>query len=94
MRGRVSTVLGQQATQIDQLIVDGNQLFAALDARRDALASSLIAGIDDVSAQTLRPRRRQPQEFGPTLTKLNLVLDNLNGRNKQIEEASGACPLL
>ena len=35
---------------MNQLIVDGNQLFAALDERRQAL-STLIAGIDDVSQQ-------------------------------------------
>ncbi len=87
----VSTVLGQRATQIDRLIVDGNQLFAALDARRSALAS-LIAGIDDVSAQLSGLVADNRKEFGPTLTKLNLVLDNLNGRSKQIEEAITRLP--
>lgn len=41
----VSKTLGDRAGQVNQLIVDGNQLFAALDQRSQAL-SSLIAGID------------------------------------------------
>ncbi len=40
------------------LVEDGNQLFAALDARRAAL-SALISGIDDVAAQ-ISLCRRQP----------------------------------
>ena len=47
---RVSETLAQRAGQVNQLIVDGNMLFAALDERRQAL-SRLIAGIDDVSEQ-------------------------------------------
>ncbi len=87
----VSTLLGQRATQVNQLIVDGNQLFAALDARRAALAS-LIAGIDDVSAQLSGLVADNREQFGPTLTKLNLVLDNLNGRKDRIEEALKRLP--
>ncbi|MDY6997413.1 MAG: MCE family protein, partial [Actinomycetota bacterium] len=44
---RVSDTLAQRAGQVNELIVDGNLLFAALDERRQAL-SNLIAGIDDV----------------------------------------------
>ena len=46
----VSDTLAERAGQVNQLVVDGNLLFAALDERRQAL-SNLIAGIDDVSAQ-------------------------------------------
>ena len=46
----VSDTLAQRAGQVNQLIIDGNLLFAALDERRQAL-SNLIAGIDDVSQQ-------------------------------------------
>ena len=44
----VTAVLAERAGQVNKLIVDGNQLFAALDARRAALAE-LISGIDGVS---------------------------------------------
>ncbi len=47
---KVSDTLAQRAGQVNQLITDGNLLFAALDERRQAL-SNLIAGIDDVSQQ-------------------------------------------
>ena len=35
----VTAVLAERAGQVNKLILDGNQLFAALDARRAALAS-------------------------------------------------------
>ena len=54
----------QRAGQVNQLITDGNLLFAALDERRQAL-SNLIAGIDDVSRPAFGLRRRQPREFRP-----------------------------
>ena len=55
---KVSDTLAQRAGQVNQLITDGNLLFAALDERRQAL-SNLIAGIDDVSATAFGIRRRQ-----------------------------------
>jgi phospholipid/cholesterol/gamma-HCH transport system substrate-binding protein len=60
----VSDVLAERAGQVNKLIVDGNQLFAALDARRAALAE-LIAGIDDVSAQLSGFVADNRKEFGP-----------------------------
>ncbi|MCV7321056.1 MCE family protein [Mycolicibacterium confluentis] len=87
----VTNTLGQRAKQVNQLIVDGNQLFAALDERRAAL-SSLIAGIDDVSQQISGFVADNRKEFGPALTKLNLVLDNLNSRREQISQALKRLP--
>jgi phospholipid/cholesterol/gamma-HCH transport system substrate-binding protein len=87
----VSKTLGERAKQVNQLIVDGNQLFAALDARRAAL-SSLIAGIDEVSQQISGFVADNRKEFGPALTKLNLVLDNLNSRREQISQALRRLP--
>jgi phospholipid/cholesterol/gamma-HCH transport system substrate-binding protein len=73
------------------LIVDGNQLFAALDERRTAL-STLIAGIDDVSQQISGFVADNRKEFGPSLSKLNLVLDNLLSRRDQISLALKRLP--
>lgn len=87
----VSGLLGQRAKQVNQIIVDGNQLFAALDERRAALAN-LIAGIDDVSVQLSGLVADNREQFGPTLNKLSLVLDNLNGRSEQISEALKRLP--
>jgi phospholipid/cholesterol/gamma-HCH transport system substrate-binding protein len=87
----VTKTLGDRAKQVNQLVVDGNQLFAALDERRQAL-SSLIDGIDDVSQQLSGFVADNRKEFGPTLTKLNLVLDDLNERRDHISEALKRLP--
>lgn len=87
----VTDVVAQRADQVNRLIVDGNQLFVALDERRQAL-SSLIAGIDDVSEQLSGFVADNRREFGPALTKLNLVLDNLLERREHISEALRRLP--
>mgnify|MGYP000524718894 CR=1 FL=1 len=88
---RVSDLLAQRAGQVNQLIVDGNLLFAALDERRQAL-SNLIAGIDDVSAQLSGFVADNKREFGPALEKLNAVMDNLLQRRDHIGEALKRLP--
>lgn len=87
----VTSVLAERAEQVDKLVNDGNQLFAALDARRAAL-SRLIAGIDDVAAQISGFVADNRREFGPALSKLNLVLANLNERRDYITEALERLP--
>jgi phospholipid/cholesterol/gamma-HCH transport system substrate-binding protein len=87
----VTAVLAERAGQVNKLILDGYQLFAALDARRAALAQ-LIAGIDAVSQQLSGFVADNRQEFGPALSKLNLVLDNLNERRDYISEALKRLP--
>jgi phospholipid/cholesterol/gamma-HCH transport system substrate-binding protein len=88
---RVSDTLAQRAGQVNQLINDGNQLFAALDERRQAL-SNLISGIDDVSRQLSGFVADNQREFGPALEKLNLVMDNLLERRDHIGEALKRLP--
>jgi phospholipid/cholesterol/gamma-HCH transport system substrate-binding protein len=87
----VTGVLADRAGQVNQLITDGNQLFAALDERRAAL-SSLIAGIDDVSQQLSGFVSDNRREFNPALKKLNLVLDNLLERREHISEVLKRLP--
>ena len=87
----VTAVLAERAGQVNKIIVDGNQLFAALDARRAALAE-LISGIDDVSQQLSGFVADNRKEFGPALTKLNSVLDNLDERRDYISEALKRIP--
>jgi phospholipid/cholesterol/gamma-HCH transport system substrate-binding protein len=87
----VTKVLANRAGQVNQLITDGNQLFAALDERRAAL-SNLIAGIDDVSQQISGFVADNRREFGPALRKLNLVLDNLLERREHISQALRRLP--
>jgi phospholipid/cholesterol/gamma-HCH transport system substrate-binding protein len=87
----VTKTLADRSEQVDQLIVDGNQLFAALDERRQAL-SQLIAGIDEVSQQISGLVADNRKEFGPVLEKLNAVLSNLNERRDYISEALKRLP--
>lgn len=88
---KVSDTLAQRSGQVNQLIVDGNLLFAALDERRQAL-SNLIAGIEDVSEQISGFVADNRREFKPALEKLNLVLDNLLERREHIGEALKRLP--
>ncbi|HEV7418626.1 MAG TPA: virulence factor Mce family protein [Mycobacterium sp.] len=88
---RVSDTLAQRAGQVNQLITDGNLLFAALDERRQAL-SNLISGIDDVSRQLSGFVADNQREFGPALQKLNAVMDDLLQRRDHIGEALRRLP--
>lgn len=87
----VTGVLGQRADQVNKLILDGNQLFAALDQRRQALGA-LIGGIDDVSTQLSGFVTDNQKEIGPTLKKLNLVMDNMIERKERIAGALERLP--
>lgn len=87
----VTAVLAERADQVNKLVVDGNQLFAALDARGAALAE-LISGIDGVSQQLSGFVADNRKEFGPALNKLNSVLDNLDERRDYISEALKRLP--
>ena len=87
----VTGVLGQRAAQVNQLVLDGNQLFAALDERRQALGA-LIGGIEDVSQQLSGFVADNQKEIGPTLNKLNLVLDNMIERKDRIAGALDRLP--
>lgn len=84
-------MLSDRAAQVNKLIDQGNELFAALDERRAAL-SALIAGIDDLSAQLSGFVADNRKEFGPALSKLNQVIGNLNERKEFITEALKRLP--
>lgn len=88
---RVSDTLAQRAGQVNQLITDGNLLFAALDEKRQAL-STLISGIDDVSQQLSGFVADNRREFLPAMEKLDAVLANLLERREHIGEALRRLP--
>jgi len=87
----VTSVLSDRAKQVNQLINDGDQLFGALAERRAAL-SQLISGIRGLSIQLSGFVSDNRREFGPALSKLNTVLDNLNVRRDYITEALKRLP--
>jgi phospholipid/cholesterol/gamma-HCH transport system substrate-binding protein len=88
---KVSDTLAQRAGQVNQLVTDGNLLFAALDERRQAL-NTLIAGIDDVSHQLSGFVADNKREFEPLLRRLNAVMANLLERREHIGEALKRLP--
>jgi phospholipid/cholesterol/gamma-HCH transport system substrate-binding protein len=87
----VTKILADRAGQVNQLIVDGNQLFAALDERRSNI-STLISSIEPLSRQLSGFVADNRREFGPALKKLNLVLDNLLERREHLSEALRRLP--
>jgi phospholipid/cholesterol/gamma-HCH transport system substrate-binding protein len=87
----VTKVLADRSAQVNQLVVDGNQLFAALDERRAAL-STLISSIAPVSQQISGFVADNRREFGPALRRLNSVLDDLLQRRDHISEALKRLP--
>lgn len=87
----VSDTLAQRADQVNKLVIDGNQLFAALDERRQSLGT-LISGIRGVSQQLSGFVADNKREFGPALKQLNLVLDELLKRKEHISEALKRLP--
>jgi phospholipid/cholesterol/gamma-HCH transport system substrate-binding protein len=87
----VTSVLSQRADQVNKLVDDGNELFAALDERRAALGQ-LISGIGGLSTQISGFVADNRKEFGPALSKLNSVLSNLNERRDYITEALKRLP--
>jgi phospholipid/cholesterol/gamma-HCH transport system substrate-binding protein len=88
---KVSDTLAQRSGQVNQLITDGNLLFAALDERSQAL-SSLIGGIQAVSQQLSGFVADNRREFAPALQHLNAVLDDLLQRKEHIGEALRRLP--
>ncbi len=89
--GSVSSIVAKRADQINTLFTDGDQLFGALEERRQAL-TNLIAGISDLAEQLSGFVSDNRVLFGPTLEQLNLVLDNLNSRRDHISEALKRLP--
>jgi phospholipid/cholesterol/gamma-HCH transport system substrate-binding protein len=87
----VTQVLNQRAGQVNKLVTDGNQLFAALDERRQAL-STLIGGIDEVSRELSGFVADNRTELTPALTQLNAVMDNLLERRERISGALRRLP--
>lgn len=77
---RSTDVLGQRSDQINQLIVDGNTLFIALDMRKRAL-SELVTNIDALARQLSGLVQDNEAQIGPALDKLEKVSDLLI-RNK------------
>lgn len=87
----LSDVVAARSGQMNQLITDGNVLFAELAARRQAI-DQLISGVKDLARQLSGFVKDNVEQFGPILSKLNLVLDNLNDHREHISAALRQLP--
>ncbi|MBJ8343889.1 MCE family protein [Antrihabitans sp. YC2-6] len=82
----VTGVLAERSRQINALIVDGNTLFAELDARRSAI-STLTTNVAAVSQQISGLIADNREQLSPTLARVNNVLDLLERNKASIEAA-------
>lgn len=82
----VTGILAERSGQINQLILDGNELFGELDRRRTAI-SQLITHISAVSRQLTALVQENQAQLGPTMDKLNSVVAVLQKNNENIAAA-------
>ena len=71
-----------------------NMLFAELSSRRSGHRRALISGIKALAQQISGFVADNKQQLGPTLDKLNLVLDNLEPRREHICRSPQAAALV
>lgn len=79
-----SDILGKRSDQFNQLVVDGNTLFTALDLRRRALGE-LVDNVDALSRQLSGLVQDEEAQLGPALDKLEKVSDLLIRNRDQID---------
>ncbi len=72
----VTTVLSQRSTQLNTLVLDGNTLLGELDNRRRVIGE-LFTNVQAVANQLRGLVADNEAQLGPTLTRLNSVLDVL-----------------
>lgn len=80
----VSKVLGERSAQINSIVLDGNALLGALDARRsqvDALLENVAAVARQVSAVVAENR----EQITPALDQLNRALELLNRHRDDLD---------
>lgn len=77
-------VLGRRNEQINQLKVDGNTLFTALDLRKRAL-NELVTNIDTLAQQLSGVVQDNEAQLGPALDKLERVSDLLIRNREDID---------
>lgn len=82
----VTQVLSKRSDQLNQLVIDGNQLLAGLDARESAIGA-LLANLSSVSTQLRTVVAENRDQLGPVLDKLNNVIDLLDKRKSEIQQS-------
>ena len=82
----VTKVLSDRATQINSLLVDGNNLLGELDARRSALGQ-LIVYVNGLAQQLTGFVNDNEADLKPTMDKLNSVLGLLQKNKDNVSKA-------
>ena len=83
---QVTTVLADRSKQIDSLLVDGNNLFAELASRRDAV-QQLIDNVSSLSVQLSGTVADNEAVMPPLVEKLNRVVALLQSKKDKIAES-------
>ena len=83
---KVSGVLGDRSDDIIQLMNDGDLLFRALVARREAVHNLLVA-TSQLSQQLTGLVQDTRADLAPALDNLDAVVDNLNANQENIDNS-------
>ncbi|MBF6438362.1 MCE family protein [Nocardia cyriacigeorgica] len=82
----VTKILSDRATQLNALLLDGNELLGELDRRRTAI-SQLIVYVNGLAQQLSGLVADNEAQLQPALDKLNSVLDLLQRNRDNISQA-------
>lgn len=80
----VTQVLAKRSDQLNQLVVDGNVLLAALDARGSAIGT-LLTNLTSVADQLRTLVAGNRDQLGPVLDRFNNVIGLLEKRKAEIQ---------
>ncbi|MFC8528357.1 MCE family protein [Nocardia sp. NPDC057227] len=83
---RVTEILAERGTQINALLLDGNELLGELDRRRTAI-SQLIVYVNGLALQLRGVIADNEAQLNPALQKLDQVLDLLTRNRENISLA-------
>ncbi|MFF2086864.1 MCE family protein [Nocardia sp. NPDC058176] len=82
----VTSILADRSTQLNALLLDGNELLGELDRRRAAI-NQLVVYIDDVARQLSGLVADNEPQMKPTLDRLNSVLALLQRNEQNLNDA-------
>ena len=82
----VTDILSKRSTQINQLILEGNTLFGALDNKRQAI-DLLLTNLSSVATELRGLIAENKATLAPTLDKVNTLVDMLSRRRQDLADA-------
>jgi phospholipid/cholesterol/gamma-HCH transport system substrate-binding protein len=82
----VTEVLSKRSAQVNQLILDGNTLFGALEQKRQAI-DLLLTNLSAVATELRGLVEENQATLGPTLDQVNTLVDMLSRRRGDLQKA-------